>query len=653
MPQTPAPTPAQRLLTLQRTGALATEYPRLGALLADADDDELARAGRILARLGPDEVLRAHPGTPSLTVAVTGSGTLAPLVPALAAEGARHGIVLRTLPSSYGTWVVDLTDPGSDLHAARPDLVLCVLDPITVLAELPSPWGVDDVERALDAKLALVEKAAEQFTAHGDGTLVLNTLPLLRVLTSQLLDLRSRSRLGALWREANARLLRLSGGHTAAVVIDTDPLVAEVPAHDPRLSAYAQAHLSPALLTRYAREAGHLARGLVGRTKKALALDLDGTLWGGILGDDGAEGIEVGDGLKGEAFAAFQRVARQIGSQGVLLAAVSKNDPEPVTAVIGEHPGMVLRPDDFVRVTANWQPKPRNLTDLAADLNIGVDAFVFADDSPYECGLVRHELPEVAVVALDDEPALHIEKLLRDGWFDTRDLTAEDRARPLRYREELVRKDFQHGFDSIQDYLDELGVSVSLQPARPADVPRLSQITLRTNQFNLTTHRLQPADVEALLDDSGALVLAVRSADRFGDNGVVGAVFAHRDGTALTIDNFLLSCRVFARGIEQTILSALLRHAAATGAETVYAAYRPSPKNGKVAEFYPRHGFAPAPEPGDRSDAAGARLFRHDLAAVLPQPPHVRLDTPLDLVAGPVTTSPSPTVPSDASEGSA
>ncbi|MGV9661165.1 HAD-IIIC family phosphatase [Streptomyces koyangensis] len=624
MPQTASLT--QHLLDLQRAGTLPAQYPRLGALLAEADEAELARAGRLLSRLDPEAVLAEHPSAPALTVAVTGSGTVASVAPALAAEAARHSLVLRTVVSSYDSWLFDLTDPTSELYAARPDLVLCVLDPTSLLAGLPTPWTVDDLRQTLDARLALVEKAADQFSAASEGTLVLNTPPLLRSLTGQLVDLRSRARAGALWREASIRLLRIAESHPAVVVIDTDPLVAEVPAQDPRWSAYAKAHLSPEFLARYAREAGHLARHLAGRTKKVLALDLDGTLWGGILGDDGSEGISIGEGPAGEAFAAFQRVVRQIGSQGVLLAAVSKNDPEPVDEVLRHRHGMELRPDDFVRVTANWQPKHLNLTDLTDALNLGVDSVVFLDDSPYECGLVRRELPGVAVVPLDDEPALHIEKLLRDGWFDTRELTAEDRKRSLRYRDELVRKDFQHGFDSIQDYLDELGVTVSLDPARDSDVPRLSQITLRTNQFNLTTRRRQPADVQALLDDPEALVLAVRSTDRFGDNGVVGAVFARREGRALVIDNFLLSCRVFARGIEQACLTALLRHAAATGADAVYGSYLPSPRNGKVAEFYPRHGFTAA----DTVPGLDERLFRHDLRDLPKVPAHIHLDTPLE-----------------------
>ncbi|MGO4759404.1 methoxymalonyl-ACP biosynthesis protein FkbH, partial [Streptomyces sp. 2MCAF27] len=210
---------------------------------------------------------------------------------------------------------------------------------------------------------------------------------------------------------------------------------------------------------------------------------------------------------------------------------------------------------------ANWRPKHENLRQLAADLNIGVDSFVFVDDSPYERGLVRRELPEVAVVDIDDEPALHGERLLRDGWFTARELTSEDRKRPERYREELVRQDFLNDFDSLDDYLRELGVTVRLSAVEERDVPRISQITLRTNQFNMTGRRLQPDDVREWCADSAALALAVHASDRFGDNGIVGAVFLRFEGDTAVLHNFLLSCRVFSRGIEQSCMSAVLRYA--------------------------------------------------------------------------------------------
>jgi FkbH-like protein len=616
---------AGTLLELAAAGRLAAEYPlvcRIVAALAEQEQARggLTRAGRLLERVDPAEIQRLHPDLPGVSVGITGHGTLSGLTPPLRAEFARHGLVARPMVTGFDGYVRELGDPDSDLSTARPDLVLCVLDPAMVFDEVPVPWTPEDVERAATAKVALIERLAERYTGTGRGTLVLNTMPLTRRHTAQLVDWRSRARLGAVWRRANARLLALADRHPSVVVIDLDPLVAEgVPVGDDRLGTYAKAHLTDDLLADYAREIGHLARNLVGRTKKCLVLDLDDTLWGGVLGDDGVDGIELGGGYRGEAFLAFQRVAKQLGAQGVLLAAVSKNDPDLVERALRDHPAMALREADFVQVVANWRPKHENLAGLADRLGLAVDSFVFVDDSPYERGLVRRELPGVAVVDVDGEPALHAARLLRDGWFDQRELTGEDRVRPARYREEAARKGFLDRFDSVEDYLRELDVRVRVGPATEAEAARVSQLTLRTNQFNLTGRRLQPQDVRRLLDDPDALVLAVHVADRFGDSGLVGAVLARWRGDLLHIDNFLLSCRVFSRSVEEACLNWVLRHARDRGAAAVLAGYRPGKRNGLVRDFYPRNGFVP------EGDDGTTLTFRHPLTEIAPPPAHIRL----------------------------
>jgi FkbH-like protein len=608
------------LLELSREDRLAAEYSRVRELLEGLPDDALLQAGRLLARVDPDQVKREHPELRTITVAVTGHGTVAPLIPALTAEVARHGLVLKPVLCEFDSYISDLGDPASRLYAATPDLVVCMLDAAAVFDEAPLPWSPDDVQRVAEAKLNLIEELVIRFEATSQGTLVLNTMPLLRQFAGQLVDYRSRARLGRVWRDVNARLLSLPERHRAVVVVDMEPVIAAgVAASDPRLSVYAKVHFTPEALAGYAREIGHLARQAAGYIRKCLVVDLDGTLWGGVLGDDGVEGIEVGEGYRGDAFLAFQRVIKQIESQGVLLAAVSKNEPEIVGRALREHPRMVLREEDFVQVIANWRPKHENLLVLAKRLGLGMDSFVFVDDSPAERGLIRHELPLVTVVDVDGEPSLHVEKLLRDGWFDARELTAEDRARTQSYRAEQARQGFLEGFSSAENYLRALGVSVCLSWATEPEIPRISQLTLRTNQFNLTTRRLQPHEVRELVEDPSALVLSIHSSDRFGDNGLVGVVFLRRTESAVHVDNFLLSCRVFSRGIEQACLAGILRYSRATGAEAVFATYRPTPKNHLVAGFYPRYGFAAL------VDDDSTVTFRHALRDIPAVPAHVRL----------------------------
>lgn len=624
----------ERLRELRRSGLLAEHYDEVAALLAAMPPEERARSARLLAGVDAEAVARRHPGLRRVKAVLTGHGTLEALRTALTGELARHGLLPEVELTGYGTSVAELGDPGSSLYAAGAELTVCVLDHTAVLDEVPVPFDAEDVARVLREKLALWRDLAAVFARTSGGTLVFNTIPLPRAWQVRLLDHPSRARLGALWREANAGLLRLGEDEPRVTVLDLDPLLFDAPGpHDPRLEVYAGAHLSEAVLGAYAAELAHLVRAGAGRGKKVLALDLDHTLWGGVLGDDGVEGLEVAHTPRGEAFRAFQTLVKQLQSQGVLLAAVSKNDPETVLAALRGHPDLVLREEDFVAVLAGWKPKAESLRTLAAELNLGLDAVVFADDSAHECAAVAAELPEVTVLHLAGDPALHVRTLLADGWFTATGITSEDRRRTLLYRQESARAEFLSAAGSAADFLAGLGVEVSLASAGEADLPRLAQLTLRTNQFNLTTERLSVEEVRARAADPARRVLAISSADRFGGNGVVGALFLRAGpGPVLVVENMLLSCRVFARGIEQACLSAVLEAARAAGYRTVRGEYRPTAKNAKVGDLYPHYGFTSA-EPGERGT-----VHFHDLASVVAVPGHLSLTAGEGLVPPPLTT---------------
>jgi len=621
-----AETPSAALRRLAEANRLVSDFPTVCGIVARLAGPELARAGRLLSRLDPEKLHEAHPGLPTVTISLTGHGTIGAMVPALTAELARHGMIVRPVLAGFDSYVQVLFDADDHLGPARPDITVCVLDPQVIFDEVPVPWRPDDVERVAAAKLDLITNAAGRFDAARRGTLVLNTMTLLRGHSAQLVDHRSRARLGAVWRDVNARLLRLAEAFPSVIVLDLDPLVAAAgtPVRDERLSVYAKGHLSDDLLAAYAAEVGHVARNVAGRTKKCLVLDLDNTLWGGVLGEDGVEGIEVGHSHRGEAFLGFQRVVKQLGSQGVLIAALSKNEPDLVRQALRDHPRMVLRESDFVRVIAGWGPKQEGLDRLAAELGLSTDSFVFADDSPFERELVRREVPGVAVVDIGDDPALHVTALLRDGWFDTREVTEQDLARLASYRDDVARASFLDTFDSVRDYLRELGVRVRIAPVTEAEAPRVAQLTLRTNQFNLTAARLQTPEVLALLAEPGAAPLAVHAGDRFGDQGLVGAVLTRRDGDVLRIDNFVLSCRVFSRAIEDAVLLTVLRQAHEAGATAVVAGYRKTSRNHRVADFYPRHGFHET----DRDEDVVS--FRHTLTDLAHLPGHITLDVRTD-----------------------
>ncbi|MET7716850.1 HAD-IIIC family phosphatase [Streptomyces sp. NPDC005407] len=612
----------QELRALHEEGRLAHAYPQVPALLARLDDDALDHAGRLLARLSPADVLTAHPETPAVRIAVTGRSTTAGLVPALTAQLARHGLLLIPYAAGSGGYVQDLADPASAVYAHRPDLTLCVLDPLTVWDRVRPPWQPYGVALEAERQRLLLAELAATHAAHAPqgATFVLNTVPLLRRFTHQLTGLAQRAELGAIWREFNADLLRMSDPAAGVAVLDLEPLTASgVRADDPRLGAYADAHCTAGLLAGYAREAAHLARAQRGDTKKCLVLDLDGTLWDGVLAEDGPEQVRAADSLRAGAFAGFRRTVEQLASQGVLLAVCSKNDPEPVARALAAHPDWPLSTDDFVTIVADWGSKAEGVHKIAAGLGISPSAVVFADDSAFEREVVRAGVQGAAVLPLDAEPALHSEHLLADGWFDVPFVTDEDRGRAARYREREQRDRRRAGAKDYESFLRSLGIEVDVGPAGSHETARIAQLSLRTNRFNLTGERLTAAQIKRLGQDPDALVLAVRAADRFGDDGVVGAVFARRDGAGLHLENMIVSCRVLGRGIEDAVLARLLHAAREAALPAVHALWRQAAANEAQRAFYAAHGFETASRTG------GAIRYRHALEQLPPVPSHVRL----------------------------
>ena len=621
-------TPLDTLRALSDQGRLAERYDTVAGLLTDiASDDrpeDLVRAGTLLKRLDEAEILRHHPRAEVVRVAVTGCSSLAGLIAPLTAELARHGLVLRPRLGDFAAYRRDLSDIAGPLHTEPHEAVLCVLDAHAVLDRLSGPWTVPDVEAASSDFCGELEQLAERYLAGTSGRLVLNTIPLPRSLTHQFIDHASRCRIGVVWRKLNIRLLELATRSDRIAVIDTEPLTASSgPLNDPRMAQYAKTRFSDEVLAAYARDVAHLIRAFRGRSKKILVVDLDNTLWDGVLGDDGADGIAAASTLRGEAFGSFQRVIRQLASQGVLLAVCSKNDEEPVHDVLGTHPDMTLREQDFVHIAANWRPKDVNLLSIAEQLDLGLDSFVFVDDSPAECHLVASALPQVAVVRLDDEPALHAERLLSDDWFAALRLTEQDLRRAESYRSLAEHRSLREAAGSAESYLHQLSVTVSVSRSRSFEVDRLSQLTLRTNQFNLTGERLSSAEVRARRDDPEQLVISVSSSDRFGDNGLIGAIFARRQGTALHVDNMLLSCRVFDRGVEAAAMAALLGHARESGHTAVVGKYRSTERNRRFADFYPSTGFTLS------ATAETSAEFVHTLEELPGIPDHLQLGVDL------------------------
>ena len=395
-------------------------------------------------------------------------------------------------------------------------------------------------------------------------------------------------------RAANARMVSsLPAGSYFLDLEALSGLMGRDTFYDPRQYHWTKRPFSQAGLGRLAREMWAGICCLASGPRKVLVLDLDNTLWGGVLGDLGVEGIALGESTEGEAFQAFQRHLKGLSNRGILLALASKNDEALVREAFQRHPNMVLRLEDFAAIEAHWNPKSESLRSISQKLNLHPDSFVFFDDNPAERDLIRQALPEVAVIEVPEDPCRYIGALAEGRWFETLEITEDDRLRTGQYVAESGRRELASSAHSIETFLSSLEMVGHVSPISETDLARVAQLLQKTNQFNLTTRRHSLEQLRALLALPGAIGLGLRMRDRFGDLGLVGVAIALPDAgrARLHVDTLLLSCRVIGRTAEHFLLNALLGWAHRQGAEILVGTYSPTPKNGVVASLWESLGF--------------------------------------------------------------
>jgi len=385
--------------------------------------------------------------------------------------------------------------------------------------------------------------------------------------------------------------------------------------------------VSPALAPLYGDHLARIAAATAGLSHKCLVLDLDNTLWGGVIGDDGIDGIQLGQGSpSGEAFLAFQRYAAQLARRGVILAVCSKNDLHIAEAAFA-HPEMALERSDVAAFVANWEDKAGNLRRIASMLDIGLDSLVFVDDNPAERDIVRRELPEVAVPELPDDVADYPARIAAAGYFEAVSFTSDDAERGRSYALNAERKSAQSQATDMDGYLRGLQMVLRVSRIGSAELARATQLINKTNQFNLTTRRYTEAEVERMASDRQAIALALRLEDKFGDSGLISVVLARPDAAIeadeLLIDSWLMSCRVLGRQVESAVLDVLADAAAAAGWRALVGEYRPTERNGMVAEHYPRLGFEQRSAPDNATPDAS--FWRCELASRLSINHHIQV----------------------------
>jgi FkbH-like protein len=586
------------LLTLVRAAADSgtTPGPEVRSALLQLDDPRTAlKAGKLLARLTEPEGEALRP----LRIGILATCTIGPYEHLLRTTLFGAGVLPTVEPGPYGMFEISLATAAFAEHGA-PDLVSCLLDESYFLPEDWDPTDIPALEEHLATRVGDLRQLLTRSAELSTSTLLVHTVPLSARVADSVISRRARTRLAQAWHRLNADLLALAddSGHIEA--LDLAGLLADqgVRARDDRLHAFGDLPYTDGALLVLAQETRRFAQAKLGLSRKVLALDLDNTLWGGVLGEAGAEGVQLGGLYPGKCYKELHRTAARLRDQGVILVLASKNDAEPVDKALAEHPEALLRPDVFSAAAVNWQPKAGNLKAMADALDLSTNAFVFMDDSPFERGQVAGELPEVALVSADGDPAHLVRSLLRHGWFDVVELTATDRKRPELYRTRAKRNEFAGGFGTSEDYLHALGLELKAVEADAFAVPRVAQLAARTNQFNLTGIRYDEPATAAMSTDPAHLVAAFSVRDRFGDEGITGAAWVERDTEVWRVTNLVLSCRVLGRGVELGIADWLADRARAAGARTLQGRFVPSGRNGVSADYWSRAGFGPAAEDG-------------------------------------------------------
>lgn len=362
-----------------------------------------------------------------------------------------------------------------------------------------------------------------------------------------------------------------------------------------------------------------IVKALYGKNKKVLALDLDNTLWGGVVGDDGADGIRIGKDLPaGQVYSEFQEYVKLHKDLGVLLTVCSKNDPENALAGLN-HPEGTLRPGDFTAIKANWENKDRNIAETANELNLLPESFVFADDNPAEREIVRGQLPGTAVPALDGAEN-YIRILDRNRYFEVVSLSEDDRKRAEMYRANAQRAELEKTYADYGAYLDGLSMTAEIRPFAPPYLERIAQLTNKSNQFNLTTRRYSPAEIEEAARDPKKIALYGKLSDRFGDNGVVAVTIGSVEGKTLSIELWLMSCRVLKREMELAMLDETVRRARERGVKKIVGYYYPTAKNGMVKNLYGDFGFAKV------SEDEAKTVWELDITDYVPGTAHIQVN---------------------------
>lgn len=521
---------------------------------------------------------------------VLGNATTSLATAAMPAAAARHGVNLSVHEAEYDQVMQEALDPASHINTGKFDAVLLALDHHGLAFD-------GDVEGPA-SYLRTVRDALARASAT---PVIFQTVPCPPMPLFGSFDAVAEYGLRRRIMAFNAVVVE-EARKRGDYVLDVAALAEAVGTqnwHDPAQWNLYKLPFAQNMLPVYVEHVSRLLAAIRGLARKCLVLDLDNTVWGGVIGDDGMAGIKIGQGDgSAEAHLEVQKTALALRDRGIILAVSSKNEDMIARQPFRDHPDMLLREEHIAVFQANWRDKATNLEAIAKTLNIGLDALVLLDDNPAEREQVRTALPMVAVPELPEDPSLYARTLLNAGYFEAVTFSDDDKKRAEQYRQNALRAELEAGARNMDDFHKSLEMKLEIGPFNAFNMARVTQLINKTNQFNLTTRRYTEAEVEAMAKDNAVITIQARLIDRFGDNGLITVGIGRVIGGVCDIDTWLMSCRVLGRRVEEAFLAEIAAEAAKKGAKILQGRYIPTAKNAMVADHYKKLGFTPVSENG-------------------------------------------------------
>tara|TARA_B100001540_G_scaffold185588_1_gene163619 strand:+ start:2687 stop:4432 length:1746 start_codon:yes stop_codon:yes gene_type:complete len=532
-----------------------------------------------------------------MKIAILSSFTLNGLSEILHVKCSELGIGYRSFVAGYNQYAQELINSKSEYYKFSPDVTFLIIDIRNLLGEnFFFPYNISDNERKslVSEKINHLENMIMNFEKNLNSKLIIANFNIPSYSPNGVLETKFDFGFHEMIEELNKSLRDISKNHNSVYVYNFNQFISKY--GEKNIFDYRQFHVGDIqialnFLPQFGYDLMSYIKPITGANRKCIVLDLDNTLWGGIIGEDGFDGIELGHSPNGKAFVDFQKELLSLWNQGIILAINSKNNFDDAMNVIKEHPNMILREKNFASIKINWNDKAENLKQIANEINIGLNSIVFFDDDKLNQERIKHEFPEVLTVELSSDPS-YFSAILKDlNDFNVLQRTEDDVKRGEMYAQQRERKEFQKSISNLDDFLEQLDIQVKMKKTSEFLIPRISQLTLKTNQFNLTTKRYQEEEIRNFANNDKFIVGCAQVLDKFGDNGITGVYIINKEDKVWNIDTFLLSCRIMGRGVENGILSQILIDAKNNGIEEIRANFIPTKKNKPAENFLSDFGF--------------------------------------------------------------